>query len=288
MSIAISPLSASFGAEVTFDPAAMTEGDRRELDAALAEYGVIVARGLGVSTTQLVQLTRGFGEPAIHPIESIRLHGVPEVIELSIDLTDRIAPDDPRGDEVIGEISWHSDLTYTAEPSRGSLLLAIEVPPEGGDTGFVDMAMVYAELPPATRRRIEGLKLVHSLGEISDEQLMAISWDRDLEVSSPTDFPAVVHPLVHRHPVSGERILNISPSFARAVVGWSKADSFELLAELQAFATQDSFTYFHRWTAGDLVIWDNWRTMHTATGHKKRYRRQMLRTTVRGVALSPA
>ena len=228
------------------------------------------------------------GEPAIHPIESIRLHGVPEIIELSIDLTDRIPPDDPRGDEMIGDISWHSDLTYTAEPSRGSLLLAVDVPPDGGDTGFVDMAMVYAALPPVTRSRIESLELVHSFAEIPDEQLEPAVRAAESGASSLPDFPRVAHPLVHRHPISGQRVLNISPSFARAVVGWSKADSTELLAELEAFATQDSFTYFHRWNAGDLVIWDNWRTMHTATGHKRRYRRRMLRTTVRGAPLPPA
>lgn len=280
--MSISRLPGPFGAEIcSFDPMALSAADRDELNQALGDHAVLVARGLQLSPAQHVELTRAFGVPDIHPIESIRLAGVPEIIELKVDVAGRLAPDDPTGDDIVGHIPWHSDLTYTAEPSRGSLLYALEVPPEGGDTGFIDTAQVYDALPSELRRRIAGLDVVHSFAR-TDEQVKAAVKAGATPLRSTPDFEEVVHPLVHRHPLSGRQVLNISPTFARAIVGMSPDDSHELLAELQTFATQERFAYFHHWQVGDLVIWDNWRTMHTATGHKKRYRRHMLRTTVRG------
>lgn len=265
MSFTITPMP-RLGTEVgSLDLQALTASDREQLNAALAEHGVLVVRDLPLEPEEHVEFTRVFGEPDIHPMEEIRLPGVPEIIELAIDLTAQVDPDDAASDRIVGDLAWHSDLTYVAEPSRGSLLYAVDVPPEGGDTGFIDTARVYQAMPEDMRRRIHGLDVVHSF-----------------DANGSDMFPEVVHPIVHKHPVSGEPVLNISPLFARSIVGWSDADSRALLDELTEFATQERFTYFHRWSVGDLVIWDNWRTMHIATGHPKRYRRRMLRTTIRG------
>lgn len=274
MSVTIDPMEV-LGAEVHGLGAQPLEAaDRDVLTGALAQFGLLVVHGLELTPAEQVELTRLFGEPDIHPIEAIRHPEAPEIIRLLVDATATVRDDDPDADMVIGDITWHSDLTYTAEPSRGALLYAVEVPPVGGETGFIDTARVYAELPDETKARIAGLEVVHSFG--------------DVVIRTP-EFPPVTHPLVHRHPVSGEPVLNVSPMFARSVVGLSEHEGAALLAELTAFATQERFTYFHRWTSGDLLIWDNWRTMHIATGHPKRFRRHMLRTTVRGdVQLVPA
>lgn len=283
MSLTITQMP-GFGAEIgCLDVSALTASDRATLSHALTEHGVLVARGLDdLELADLVEFTRVFGEPDIHPIEAIRLPGVPEIIELKVDLTDQVDPDDPASGDIVGDIAWHSDLTYTAEPSRGALLYAVDVPAEGGDTGFIDTACVYAALPDDLRRRIDGLEVVHSLGESTEAQLKKTATELATVADSAPMFPEVVHPIVHRHPVSGQPVLNISPMFARSIVGWTEAESRGLLDEVTAFATQDRFTYFHHWSVGDLVIWDNWRTMHIATGHPKRYRRRMLRTTIHG------
>ena len=115
--------------------------------------------------------------------------------------------------------------------------------------------------------------------EIQQEIKEAV--DPEDEAGTP-EFKPVTHPLVHRHPESGRKVLNISPGFTQSVVGMPEAEGNALLDELRAFATQERFTYFHDWEVGDLVIWDNWRTMHIATGHKKKYARRMHRTTLRG------
>lgn len=87
---------------------------------------------------------------------------------------------------------------------------------------------------------------------------------------------------MHRHPESGRSVLNISPLFGRSIVGLSPVEGDALLEQLRDFATQDRFAYFHEWQVGDLLTWDNWRTQHNATGHKKKYARRMHRTTLRG------
>lgn len=275
-----------FGAEVAnLAPQMLTRAEREELALALGRHGLLVARDLRLSPDEQVALTRVFGEPDVHPIESIRLVGVPEIIELKIDLTERVSDSDADADDIVGDIAWHSDLTYTTEPSRGSLLYALEVPPVGGDTGFIDTVSVYEALPDELRSRIKGLKVAHSFGEMTERQVRAAGKDREMTAPS---FGEAVHPIVHQHPVSGQPALNISPMFARSVLGWSASESAALLDQLTAFATQERFTYFHHWSVGDLLVWDNWRTMHIATGHPKRYRRHMLRTTIRGgTTLSP-
>jgi taurine dioxygenase len=267
MSVSISPL-ARFGSEVhSLDAERLSSEDGAALRQALAEGGILIARGLTLSPTDHVALTRVFGEPELHPIEELRLPGVPELIEFETDLTGTLDTDDPSADDVVGAIEWHSDLSYTSMPSRGALLYAVDVPDRGGDTGFVDTARVYAALPAGLRRRIAGLEVVHQFSRA---------------MSRSSFLPAVTHPLVHRHPLTGQPVLNVSPMFTRSIVGLSAEAGRALLDELIAFATQERFAYLHRWTKGDLVVWDNWKTMHTATGHPKRFRRRVLRSTIRG------
>jgi taurine dioxygenase len=289
MAIWFTRLDAPLGAEIKeLDPGALESPDEQRLRDALAEHAVLVARDLDLTPDRQVALTRVFGDAAVHPIESIRLDGVPEVIDLHVKPPKSLADEDSGANEqVVGHIPWHSDLTYTAEPSRGALLYAVDVPPEGGDTGYIDTVRVYDALPDEIKERIRDLQVVHSFDELGEQERRALSQGRDGAGAGP-DFDAVVHPMVHCHPPTGRLALNISPLFARTVLGMSDEDSHELLAELESFATQDRFTYYHRWQAGDLVMWDNWRTMHTATGHKRRYGRRMLRTTISGALLTPA
>ncbi|MEZ4330872.1 MAG: TauD/TfdA family dioxygenase [Myxococcota bacterium] len=288
MSLSFSPLSPALGARIHgLDPHRLDETDRKTLREAFLEYGVLLASGLDLSPDEHVSLTRVFGEPDIHPIEAIRLAGHPEIIVLAAGQLDQVRPGDPGAEDLIGKIAWHSDLTYTPLPSRGALLLARTVPPEGGQTGWIDLAAVYDALSDAMKRRIEGLEVVHGLGPLQQAINRAAETDYAGDTASVPQFEAVTHPLVHRHPETGRRVLDISPAFTQSIVGWSEDRGRALLDELRVFATQRRFTYFHTWQPGDLVVWDNWRTMHVATGHARRYRRVMHRTTLRGgVALA--
>lgn len=282
MTIEIEPLSGVLGAEIRgLDPEHVDAGDRAQLRQAFLEHGVLLMRGLAeLSPEQHIELSRIFGECAIHPIPTIRLKQHPEIIVLAVDVADSLAADDPAREEVVGQIPWHSDLTYTDSPSRGSLLLARSVPPELGLTGYVDTAAVYDALPESLRDRIEGRRAVHALGPIQEALKSAARANAETEGGDAPGFEQVTHPLVHEHPETGRKVLNISPAFVRRIEGLSEPESQALIEELVAFATQDRFVYMHRWEVGDLIAWDNWRTMHLATGHKKKHARRMHRTTL--------
>lgn len=288
MTVSFSPLSPALGARIHgLDPRHLDDADRDALRQALLDYGVLQASDLDLSPEDHVALTRVFGEPDIHPIEAIRLAGHPEIIVLAAGQLDQVRPGDPGAEDLIGKIAWHSDLTYTPFPSRGALLLARTVPPEGGQTGWIDLAAVYDALSDDMKRRIEGLRVVHSLGPLQQAINRAAEADYASDAANVPQFEAVTHPLVHRHPETGRRVLDISPAFTQSIVGWPEERGRALLSELRDFATQRRFTCFHDWQSGDLVVWDNWRTMHVATGHARRYRRVMHRTTLRGgIALS--
>jgi taurine dioxygenase len=289
MSLSFTPLSPALGVEVHgLDPKHIEQADRQRLREALHECGVLLARQIDLTPDQHVELTRVFGEPEIHPIEAIRLEGHPEIIVLAAGQYDEIAADDPGADDVIGTIDWHTDLTYTPLPTRGSLLYARTIPPEGGKTGWVDTAAVYDALPETTKKRIAGLQLIHSLGPLQQAINKAAETDYAADPDEVPEFEEVVHPLVHRHPETGRGVLDISPAFAQRIVGLSEEESEALLRELGDFATQPRFRYLHAWQVGDLVVWDNWRTMHVATGHKRRHRRVMHRTQLRGGTLQAA
>jgi taurine dioxygenase len=289
MAIRFTPLSPALGVEVHgLEPRDIDPTDAERLRKALHEHGVLLARHVDLTPDQHVELTRVFGEPEIHPIEAIRLEGHPEIIVLAAGQYDEIQADDPGADDVIGTIDWHTDLTYTPLPTRGSLLYARTVPPEGGKTGWIDTAAVHTALPETTKQRIAGLQVIHSLGPLQQAINQAAETDYAADSDSVPEFQEVVHPLAHRHPESGREVLDISPAFAQRIVGLPEDESAALLRELRDFATQPRFRYLHEWQVGDLVVWDNWRTMHVATGHKRRHRRVMHRTQLRGGALLAA
>src|SRR5690606_25585893 len=161
----------------------------------------------------------------------------------------------------------------------GGFLRPIEIPPESGYTAYMDAAEIYRALPDKTRESLRGLTVIHSL--LDNRAGVA----KDAEIDFPDEVEAmaeVVHPLVFRHPHNGRPVLFISPTFTRRIVGFSQEASDQLLGELKEFAADERFAYVHQWQPNDLVIWDNWQSIHKGYGHKKKYRRVMHRTTLKG------
>jgi alpha-ketoglutarate-dependent taurine dioxygenase len=159
---------------------------------------------------------------------------------------------------------WHTDKPYHPAPPLLTMLHAIELPPVGGDTEFANMALAYAALPPETRRRIAGLRVV-----------FAPAFDNTR--------PAVDHPLVRNHPDTGIKSLYLG-NHSTHIRGLPEVDGRALLDELVQHATQRQFVYVHRWRIGDLVMWDNRCLLHRAVANYEveKYRRVMHRSVVRG------
>lgn len=159
-------------------------------------------------------------------------------------------------------------------------MLGRQIPPEGGDTGWMDTVAVYNGLPANIKNQIDELEVIHQFDFSEDVRQARAREAEDPDLRKFPRFPNIAHPLVVTHPESGYKALNISPMFTCDIVGYPEDEAQKLLNELKDIATRTNYTYVHHWQEGDIVIWDNWRTCHTALGHPRKYLRRMHRTTL--------
>jgi taurine dioxygenase len=237
---------------------------------------VLVFRGQQALTPeQHIAFSRRFGDLQIHVLKEFHLPGHPEILVVSnvVENGRKIG---------LGDAGryWHSDLSYVAEPSLGSLLHAKEIPNDEGDTIFANMYLAYDTLPKEIKQRISGRRAVHSY-TLKYDALRAISDARNpLTDEQKRQVPPQSHPVVRTHPETGRKALFISEGFTASIEGLPEGESDELLKYLFAHSTRPEFVYRHKWQPGDLVFWDNRATIHLATG--SRQRRTLYRTTVKG------
>ncbi len=270
MPIDVRKLGAAAGAEI------LGADLSRDLDAAdfatirraLVDHGVIVLRGQDLPPDRHVAFTARFGAPDIHPLTQFHLPGHPEILVLS---NKKRADGSPVGLEDAGRY-WHTDVSFHREPSLGSLLYAVEIPPAGGDTLFANQYAAWDALPEPMKERLRGRRAFHGLNrtvapKFTEAQLAAVV--------------PVPHPIARTHPESG-RLALYAGRFAIAIEGMDAAESAETLDFLYEHAGQEDFQYRHVWQQGDLVMWDNRGMLHHATPFEPRYIRHMHRTTVAG------
>ncbi len=281
------PLATGVGAEIIgLDLSKpIDEPTRRDLCDIWLDVGILLFRGMGTSSERQLALSRCFGEPEIHPVESIRLEGCPEIINLTSRNSNEPIVHYFDGEAIAGRIPWHTDMAYTTRPCRGALLRMVEKPPRGGQTGWIDTTAAYDALSEEMKQRIEGLEA--RFGFVLDICDMRFGRPENMSHGSLGtaefgDFPPVAHPLVWKHPVSGRKSLMVGPLHLIEMVGMDRDEGDPLLAELVAHATDDRFAYYHDWELDDMVLWDNWRTMHMAFGTPPEYHREVQRTSMRG------
>lgn len=179
---------------------------------------------------------------------------------------------------------WHTDHSYDALPAMGSVLLAVETPPTGGDTLFADMYAAYDALDEAMKARLAGLKARHASAHVFGEGGGYAATDRP-ELSGHADTPEAIHPVVITHPGSGKKALYVNPAFTREIVGMAADESQALLTALFAHALNKAFVHRFSWRPGSMAIWDNRCTWHHAVNDYHGHRRLMHRITLDGVAL---
>jgi taurine dioxygenase len=242
----------------------------------LDSEGVLVLRDQKITPEQHIAFSRRFGPLMIHVLRQFLLDGHPEILLVS----NVIENGKPIGLGDAGRY-WHSDLSYAAEPSLGSLLHAREIPPEGGDTSFANLYAAYDALPADIKRRIDGKRAVHSYRK-SYDRLEGSSWRPPLTASQKEEVQEVTHPVVRTHPGTGRKALFVNEGFTSHIIDLPEAESDELLRILFAHSTEPRFIYRHRWQEHDLVFWDNRCAIHLAHGCPPELRRHMHRTTVKG------
>ena len=181
------------------------------------------------------------------------------------------------------ELVWHTDMSYNPLPPRASLLYALEVPPDGGNTGFLNMYAAYETLPADLKRAIEDKTCIHDSSRNSAGELRK-GFQRTLDVRHT---PGAVHPLVRLHPVTGRKALFLGRRPGAYIHGLSVEDSEQLLDAVWAHATQERFAWYQKWRAGDLVLWDNRCVMHRRDAFDESLRRLMHRTQIVGEPVLP-
>jgi taurine dioxygenase len=239
---------------------------------------VVVFRDQRITPEQHIAFSRRFGELEIHVQHHFHLAGHPEILIVSNETRE---DGKPLGLADAGRY-WHSDLSYKAEPSLGSLLHAQTLPAIEGDTLFVSMAAAYDALDDETKAQIETLSAVHDYTARNAAQQAKSTLRPGLTADQAKTVPPVVHPVVRVHPATGRKALFVSEGFTTHIVGLERAESDALLHRLFEHMTQPRFQYRHRWQAHDMVFWDNRATIHLATGCPPELARTLYRTTVKG------
>jgi taurine dioxygenase len=290
MALMIERTSAPLGHEVVgIDLRTIDERTFEELDDAYRQYGVITVRGQTLAPRELVDFSRRFGKLLVYPLGNYLLEGFPEIFVVS----NIIENGKPIGMKEAGA-NWHSDMSFTSEPPRGSILYAMEVPVQNGetlgDTLFASGAAAYDDLTAEMKEKIEGLYAVNSASHAAKKKMERArergTDDAELRARierQAREFPDVVHPLVRRHPLTGRKCLYLSGDQTSAIVGWDEQSSTALLDELKAHYLSPRYIYRHTWKVGDVVFWDNCLCMHKAVqDYQLPLRRKMLRTTIAG------
>jgi len=265
------------GAEVRGVDLAALAG--REIDAikeAWYRHDVLVFRNQRLTDDDLLAFSRHFGTLDPPPNQGAGRKsppGYPDVYVVSNVLDEQGEPIGALGD---GEALWHTDMSYAAHPPDASMLYSLEIPAAGGDTSFCGMKAALAKMPPALVDRIRGLDIKHDGTYDSGGYLrkgMAASSDPRTSVGTP-------HPIVIRHPVSGDRALYLGRRRNAYVTGLEVAESERLLDEIWSYV--EAAVYVHKWALGDLVLWDNRTTMHRRDAFDPKARRVMHRTQIKG------
>jgi taurine dioxygenase len=268
---------------------------RAQLVELFEERGLLIFENMEPSSKMHVELSKVFGPLKDHPTKTVpraaadleegvidmhrkpselngSLHGVPIV----------------DGKPQVAFIPWHFDHTYNDELNRAGVLRAVVSAPEGGRTGFADGIALYEAFDPDLLRRMEGLNAIYTL----DTRLTQMRFGRTFEIKGdlpfmkPTVeearlFPRAIHPMVWTR-ADGKKVVHVSGFSAEGIEHHEDPEGDALFEEVCQEVNRKAKGYFHDWKPTDMVIWDNWRVLHSVEGCDPKYERRMQRTTIRG------
>jgi alpha-ketoglutarate-dependent taurine dioxygenase len=255
VAVDVTPLTPVIGAEITgLDWAVPVSDDvLAGIRKALLDHQVVVVHGAAMSPEQHVALGERLGEVEVHTFFPNLGPGRERVSVLDSDVGTQAS-------------MWHSDETFLERPPMGTLLHAQMLPAWGGDTCFASMTAAYDGLSSPMKRYLDGMTAEHGLSHITElKQRRGFATEAEVGDAIAHDRRSS-HPVVRRHPETGAPSLFVNPTYTRWLDGVAEDESEAVLRLLFAHATQEKFVYRHRWTAADLVIWDNRCTMHLALG----------------------
>jgi taurine dioxygenase len=272
----VAPLSAALGVEVTDVQLAELEGAALDtLKQAVYENGVAVIRDQQLSPEQHIAFAKRWGGIDVNPFFPTN-SGWPEIAEVRKSETQRVN---------IGG-GWHTDHSYDEIPAMGSILVARELPPSGGDTLFASMGAAYDSLSDGLKQMLGTLRAVHSADHIYQPGGFYSKTDQAEELTGQELSTRAVHPVVIRHPITGRKLLYVNAGFTLYFEGWTREESLPLLAYLCDLGAREEFQCRVQWQPGSVAIWDNRATWHLAMNDYHGHRRVMHRITLTGEPLA--
>jgi len=243
----------------------------------LEHNGVLRFPCQNLDDDKFLDFARRFGDLDMAPINANGGNWKPEYPELAV-ISNVVQDGKPIGSLGSYESKWHTDMSYNELPPKASILYAIELPLEGGNTGFASTAAAYDALSDDMKERIAGLTCKHdsshnSVGQVR-KGFQEVYEDRE-------DIPGAVHPLVAEHPETGRKVIYLGRRARAYIQELDQAESDALLDELFAYITQPRFTWTQKWRLGDVVIWDNRCTLHRRDALDPNERRLLHRAQIK-------
>ena len=279
MTIEIKPLTIHTGAEISGvdlnQP--ISDSDATDIWDAFLKWKVVFFRDQPMSHADQVAFGRRFGELTIGHAVFGHVDGYPEIYSIAKDRWDNRYKPAPKN--IRPWTGFHADITAAVNPPAVSILRGVTIPPYGGDTLWANLVVAYDSLSEPIRNFVDGLRGLHKFqppGEIDvTEEYKAMQERRRLTTE---------HPMVRVHPETGERVLYISPSFLKSVVGMEPRESELILEMLWEHSVRREFTLRYKWEPNDLAMWDNRAVVHCAPRdiYETDFDRQLYRITMLG------
>ena len=267
--LTIQPLGPRLGAEVLdLDPATIQSRETlTALEAALVKHETLVLHVPDLRPEQHLAIAQHFGEPEVHTFYPNLGEGFEQITVIDSKLGDRAD-------------MWHHDESFLPSPPIVTMTHAQILPPCGGDTCWISMTSAYDALSERMKHYLDGLSAWHDMNAPMTAALRqnVVSYERYLEVINGKRRH--LHPLVITHPVTGRKALYLSPTYTTHIDGLAVPESDAILAYLHAHCQQVHFGFRHRWTVGDMVLWDNRSVLHNAILDYQPHQRRMHRASV--------
>jgi taurine dioxygenase len=267
----VRPLTSNLGAEIIGVRLANGVDDAlfRSIREAFLQYQVLLFGPQDLPPGRQVEFARHFGEVQVHVMNQYHADGHPELYRLS-NLDENGNPNGKHPDK--GTLAWHTDGSWRRVTGQATIIYGEVVAGEGGETHFCDMYGAYERLSQEWKARIANLRAVHNL----DFSRTRRHGEDPMTEAQRREVPPVDHPVVRTHPETGRKCLFLG-DHAEYIVGMGYEEGRALIEELNALAVHPDLTYEHRWTPGELIVWDNRCLMHRATEYDPAVQRRVVR-----------
>lgn len=272
----LTPMAPKCGVEISgVSLAGCSDAEMDAIKQAIYEHGVAVFRDQDFSPEDHITLAQRWGGIDVNNYFPLTEEH-PEIA---------IVKKEPDQQTNIGG-AWHTDHSYDQIPAMGSILVARELPPSGGDTEWAHMGEAYDALPDDLKAEIDGLEAFHTADHVYKADGLYAQTDMGKSLRGQDLKTGAVHPVVIRHPHTGRKLLYVNTAFTINFVGKTREESLPLLHRLCDAALEAGNTCRLQWRPGTVAIWDNRTTWHNAMNDYQGHRREMHRITLSGEALA--